>query len=172
MTSYKEGLNHITTFIFDVDGVLTNGDIALYKGEIVRTINSRDGYAIQYAVKMGFDVFIITGGNSEEVKTRLLGVGAKEVVLSVRNKVDEYQKLKNQYHFSDEQVVYMGDDLPDYQVMKLVGVASCPQDAAVEIKNISAYQSPFFGGRHCVRDIIEQTLRVQGKWFSDQAFDW
>jgi len=172
MTSYKEGLNHITTFIFDVDGVLTNGDIALYKGEIVRTINSRDGYAIQYAVKMGFDVFIITGGNSEGVKTRLLGVGAKEVVLNARNKVDEYQKLKSQYHFSDEQVVYMGDDIPDYQVMKLVGVATCPQDAAVEIKNISVYQSPFFGGRHCVRDIIEQTLRVQGKWFTEKAFDW
>ncbi len=172
MTSYKEGLNHITTFIFDVDGVLTNGDIALYKGEIVRTINSRDGYAIQYAVKMGFDIFIITGGNSEEVKTRLLDVGAKEVILNARNKVNEYQKLKNSYNFTDEQVVYMGDDIPDYQVMKLVGVASCPQDSAVEIKSISHYQSPFFGGRHCVRDIIEQTLRVQGKWFTEKAFDW
>lgn len=172
MTSYKEGLNHITTFIFDVDGVLTDGNISLYKDEIVRTINSRDGYAIQYAAKMGYDVFVITGGNSEPVKKRLLNVGAKEVVLNAKNKVTEYELLQRKYKFSDDQVVYMGDDIPDFHVMKRVGVATCPQDAAVEIKAISDYQSPFFGGRHCVRDIIEQTLRVQGKWFSDEAFEW
>lgn len=172
MTSYKEGLNEITTFIFDVDGVLTNGDISLYKDQIVRTINSRDGYAIQYATKMGYQVFIITGGNCDQVKKRLLGVGAKEVILSAKNKVLEYQALKEKYNFKDSNVVYMGDDIPDYQTMKLVGVATCPQDAAVEIKEISHYQSPFNGGRHCVRDIIEQTLRVQGKWFSAQAFEW
>jgi len=172
MTSYKEGLNAITTFIFDVDGVLTNGDIALYKDQIVRTLNSRDGYAIQYANKMGYNIYIITGGRSLEVKTRLLNVGAKEVVLNANNKLEEYNKLKEKYQFTDAQTVYMGDDIPDYQVMKVVGVASCPQDASPEIKAISHYQSPFMGGRHCVRDIIEQTLRVQGKWFSDQAFDW
>tara|TARA_R110002072_G_scaffold67521_3_gene165584 strand:+ start:12274 stop:12792 length:519 start_codon:yes stop_codon:yes gene_type:complete len=172
MTSYKEGLNKITTFIFDVDGVLTNGDIILHKNEIVRTINSRDGYALQYAVKMGFNVFIITGGNSEEVKTRLLTLGVHEVILNAQNKVDEYQILKNKHLFSDEQVVYMGDDIPDYKVMQKVGVSACPQDAAVEIKASSDYQSPFIGGRHCVRDIIEQTLRVQKKWFTEDAFEW
>ncbi|MBL1279359.1 MAG: HAD hydrolase family protein [Fluviicola sp.] len=172
MTSYKEGLNSITTFIFDVDGVLTNGDITLYKDEVVRTINSRDGYAIQYAVKMGFTVLIITGGNSEEVKTRLSNIGVQEVILNAKNKLEEYEILKEKYQFEDKNVVYMGDDIPDYQVMQRVGVSTCPQDAAVEIKALSDYQSPFLGGRHCVRDVIEQTLRVQGKWFSEKAFEW
>ena len=172
MTSYKEGLNKITTFIFDVDGVLTNGDISVYQNENVRSLNSRDGYALQYAAKMGYNVFIITGGDSKEVKKRLLGLGAKEVCLSVRNKMDTYSDLKSIYKFSDDEVMYMGDDIPDYQVMNIVGVAACPQDAAVEIKSISHYQSPFNGGRHCVRDIIEQTLRVQEKWFTEKAFEW
>ena len=172
MTSYKEGLNKITTFIFDVDGVLTNGDVSLYKDEIVRTINSRDGYSLQYAAKMGYNIFIITGGDSKEVKKRLLTAGAKEVCLSVSNKMKTYNDLKSSYNFSDEEVMYMGDDIPDYQVMNIVGVAACPQDAAVEIKSISDYQSPFNGGRHCVRDIIEQTLRVQEKWFTEKAFEW
>lgn len=172
MTSYKEGLNKITTFIFDVDGVLTNGDVSLYTDEIVRTINSRDGYALQYAAKMGYNIFIITGGDSKEVKKRLLVAGAKEVCLSVSNKMNTYNDLKSTYNFSDDEVMYMGDDIPDYQVMNIVGVAACPQDAAVEIKSISDYQSPFNGGRHCVRDIIEQTLRVQEKWFTDKAFEW
>ena len=170
--NYKEGLNRITTFIFDIDGVITNGDILLYNDEIIRTLNSRDGYALQYANKMGYRILIISGGSSEEVKKRLLNVGAKEVVLNSRNKVDDYKALKAKYNLKDEEVMYMGDDIPDYQVMKMVGVSACPQDASVEIKSISDYQSPYNGGRHCVRDIIEQTLRNQGKWFSDQAFKW
>ncbi len=170
--NYKEGLNKITTFIFDVDGVITNGDILLYNDEVIRTLNSRDGYALQYANKMGYRILIITGGSSEEVKKRLLSVGAKEVILNSRNKVDDYKLLQSKYNFKDEEVMYMGDDIPDYQVMKMVGVSACPQDASVEIKRISNYQSPYNGGRHCVRDIIEQTLRNQGKWFSDQAFEW
>jgi len=170
--NYKEGLNKITTFIFDVDGVITNGDILLYNDEVIRTLNSRDGYALQYANKMGYRILIITGGSSEEVKKRLLSVGAKEVILNSRNKVVDYKFLQSKYNFKDEEVMYMGDDIPDYQVMKMVGVSACPQDASVEIKRISNYQSPYNGGRHCVRDIIEQTLRNQGKWFSDQAFEW
>ncbi len=168
--NYKEGLNKITTFIFDVDGVLTNGDVILHNNEVIRTMNSRDGYAIQYAIKKGYRIFIITGGNSEEVKKRLLELGVLEVILKSQTKINDYLDLQKKYKFKNEEVLYMGDDIPDYQVMKLVGVSACPQDAATEIKHISDYQSPFNGGRHCVRDVIEQTLRNQDKWFSESAF--
>ncbi|RYM34882.1 3-deoxy-D-manno-octulosonate 8-phosphate phosphatase [Brumimicrobium glaciale] len=170
--SYKLKLPSINTFIFDVDGVLTDGTVILYKDEVVRTINARDGYALQYASKMGYNIFIITGGDSQAVKDRLINAGAKEVILKASNKVKVYEELKEKYNFKDEEVLYMGDDIPDYNVMRKVGVSTCPQDAAIEIKNISDYQSPLKGGHHCVRDVIEQTLRVQGKWFTDQAHEW
>lgn len=172
MKSYKEKLPSITTFIFDVDGVMTNGDVLLFKDEYVRILSSRDGYALQYANKMGYRILVITGGSSEPLKERLLSLGVQEVVLGSKNKLSVYNELKKKYNFKDEEVVYMGDDIPDYEVMTKVGVATCPQDAAVEIKHISDYQSPFLGGKHCVRDIIEQTLRVQDKWFKEEAHDW
>jgi 3-deoxy-D-manno-octulosonate 8-phosphate phosphatase (KDO 8-P phosphatase) len=172
MISYKEKLNKVTTFMFDVDGVLTNGDVMLLHNDVVRTLNSRDAYALQYAVKMGFNVLIVTGGNSQDVKDRLFALGVQEVHLSSFNKLNVYNEIKERLGLVDEEILYMGDDIPDYQVMQHAGVAACPQDAAVEIKHISDYQSPFNGGRHCVRDIIEQTLRVQEKWFSESAFEW
>lgn len=172
MMTYKERLNKITTFIFDIDGVLTNGDVMIYKDEIVRTLNSRDGFSIQLAEKMGFNVFVISGGSSEPVKIRLENLGVKEVFLRSVNKVNIYESLLEKYNLTDEEILYMGDDLPDYKVMQRVGCATCPQDAAVEIKEISHYQSPFYGGRFAVRDVIEQTLRVQNKWFTEKAFEW
>lgn len=172
MISYKERLNHVTTFMFDIDGVLTNGDIIIFKDEIVRTLNSRDSYALQYASKLGYKIIIITGGNSSEIKERLLGLGVAEVHLSSFNKLNVYNEIKKRHSLKDEEILYMGDDIPDYEVMLQAGVATCPQDAAIEIKTISHYQSPFNGGRHCVRDVIEQTLRVQKKWFTDEAFEW
>ncbi|MFT5778274.1 MAG: 3-deoxy-D-manno-octulosonate 8-phosphate phosphatase (KDO 8-P phosphatase), partial [Crocinitomicaceae bacterium] len=172
MISYKEKLSAITTFIFDVDGVLTNGDVLLFEQEFVRILNSRDAYSIQYAAKKGYNILIITGGSSESLKERLLSVGATEVRLSSRNKLSVYKELKEKYSFTDDQALYMGDDIPDYEVLKVVGVSTCPQDAATEIKQISDYQSPYNGGRHCVRDVIEQTLRVQKKWFTEGALEW
>lgn len=172
MISYKQKLNKVTTFMFDVDGVLTNGDILLINGDVIRTLNSKDGYAIQYATKMGYKIFIVTGGNSIEIKDRLIGLGVNEVHLSSYNKLNVYQDICSRFSLSDEEVLYMGDDIPDYEVMQKAGVAACPQDAAVEIKQLSHYESPFAGGKNCVRDVIEQTLRVQGKWFSDKAFEW
>ncbi len=172
MTSYKERLNTVNTFIFDVDGVLTDGKIILYKGDFMRSLNSKDGYAIQYASKLGYKIFIITGGNSVDVKDALEGLGVKEVHLRSSNKLNVYEELKNKFSLNDSDVLYMGDDIPDYKVMRTVGVATCPQDACVEIKQISHYQSPVLGGNGCVRDVIEQTLRVQGKWFTEQAFEW
>lgn len=172
MISYKEKLAKVTTFIFDVDGVLTTGEVILTDGKVIRTMHSKDGYALQYAIKMGFQILIITGGNSVDVKERLLGLGVNEVFLSSHTKTVTYEKCKEKYGFTDEQVLYMGDDIPDYHVMQQVGVATCPQDAAIEIKNISDYQSPIFGGKGCVRDVIEQTMRVQDKWFTDKSFVW
>ena len=172
MTSYKEKLPNISTFIFDVDGVLTDGQILLMEEDFVRSLNSRDAYAMQYAVKEGYRILIITGGSSTLVEKRLLGLGIQEVRLKSFNKLKVYNDLKAKHGFKDSEVLYMGDDIPDYKVLKTVGVSTCPQDAAVEIKAISDYQSPFDGGKHCVRDVIEQTLRVQGKWFSESAFDW
>lgn len=172
MQSYKEKLPKITTIILDIDGVLTNGEVFVFKNEFVRAINTKDAYAIQYAKRVGLNVLIITGGESQDLKQALEGIGVTEVYLRSSNKIEIYNKAKAKYNFTDAQALYMGDDIPDYPVLNVVGVATCPQDAAVEIKQISHYQSPVLGGNGCVRDVIEQTLRVQGKWFTEQAFEW
>lgn len=172
MVSYKERLKDITSFIFDVDGVLTDGKVLLYHGEILRELYAKDGYAIQYASKMGYGIYIITGGNSLDVKNKLLEIGAKDVFLKSSHKLQVYEELKNKYALTDGEILYMGDDVPDYQVMSKVHIAACPQDAIPEIKEISHYQSPLKGGLGCVRDVIEQTLKVQGKWMTDLAFAW
>lgn len=170
--SYKEKLSEITTFIFDVDGVLTDGNVFLLKNDIVRVLNSRDGYALQHAKKQGFNIFVITGGSSEEVAMRLLDLGVTEVKLKSSNKINVYEALQKKYSFSDAEVLYMGDDIPDYKVLERVGLSTCPQNAAVEIKAICDYQSPYDGGKYCVRDVIEQTLRAQKKWFNSDCFEW
>lgn len=172
MKSYKENLPNITTFIFDVDGVLTDGQVILSNDDYLRALNSRDAYAMQYAIKMDYKIFIVTGGSSKDVESRLLNLGVTAVFLKSANKLNVYNTIKEEYKITDAECLYMGDDIPDYQVMQKVGVATCPQDAAIEIKAISHYQSPFNGGRHAVRDVIEQTLRVQDKWFKAAAFEW
>jgi 3-deoxy-D-manno-octulosonate 8-phosphate phosphatase (KDO 8-P phosphatase) len=172
MISYKEKLKNIKVFMFDVDGVLTDGLVYLMKDEVVRALNAKDGYALQYASKMEYKIFIITGGHSTEVKERLLGLGVTEVHLATHHKLSKYHELKEKYGFTDEQVLYMGDDIPDIPILNLVGLSTCPQDASIDIKAIVNYQSPINGGKGCVRDVIEQTLRVQGNWMSDKAFEW
>ena len=172
MISYKERLSPITTFVFDVDGVLTNGEVMLANGSVIRTLNSKDGYAIQYAIKKGYRVLIITGGNSQDVKDRLEGLGVQKVMLRSSNKLVVYEELKEEFGFTDLQVLYMGDDIPDIPVMRLVGVSTCPQDAAVEVKAMCHYQSPLNGGKACVRDVIEQVMRLHGKWMNEDAYHW
>lgn len=172
MISYKERLNDITTFIFDVDGVLSDGKIYPLGNDLLRSLNTKDGYALQYAAKKGYNIFIITGGNSIAIKNALLHVGVIEVCLGSSNKLAVYERLKSEYKFNDDEVAFMGDDIPDYTVMQRVRMAACPQDAVAEIKHIAHYQSPKFGGEGCVRDLIEQTLRVQDKWFHEEAFHW
>lgn len=163
---FLEQLEKITTFIFDVDGVLTNGDIiASDSGEYLRTFNIKDGYALQLAVKKGFQVAIISGGSGQAMQKRFEGLGITEIFLGTADKVAVYQKLALKYQLEPAQVLYMGDDIPDLKVMQLVGLPTCPADAVPEIKAISNYISPYNGGQTAVRDIIEKVLRVQHQWF-------
>jgi 3-deoxy-D-manno-octulosonate 8-phosphate phosphatase (KDO 8-P phosphatase) len=173
MTNYKELLQHINTFVFDYDGVLTEGLVMLTdKGEPLRTANVRDGYALQLAVKKGYRIAVISGGKSPSMYHRLASLGIKDVFLGVEHKIDIFEKYLEENNIKREEVVYMGDDIPDYHVMKKAGVSACPADAAEEILSISKYISPFKGGKGCVRDIIEQVLKLQKNWMDDDAFKW
>ena len=168
--SYKTYLQNITTFVFDVDGVLTDGTITITtNGEMLRTMHTKDGYAIKAALKAGFNVCIISGGTNEGVRERLKALGVTDIYLGAHHKKDELLEYMDSYNIKQEQILFMGDDLPDYEVMQMVGLACCPQDAVPEIKAISHYISHKDGGKGCVRDIIEQVLKVHGKW--QQHFD-
>jgi 3-deoxy-D-manno-octulosonate 8-phosphate phosphatase (KDO 8-P phosphatase) len=165
MENFKQKLTRIKTLLFDVDGVLTNGQVFLMEsGEFVRNMNSKDGYALQLAVKKGYRIGIITGGNSQIVKKALQGLGIEDVFLSQHDKLQCYKDYINVHDLKEEEILYMGDDLPDYEVMKRVGLAVCPFDSAHEIKDICTYISNRKGGEACVRDIIEQVMRSQGTW--------
>ena len=163
--SYKEIMPQISTFIFDVDGVLTDGKVTIFTdGKLVRTMNVKDGYAMKTAIDNGYRVCIITGGNSEDVKSRLRGLGITDIYLSAHNKTEQLDEYLDIYNINPENVLYMGDDIPDFHVMKLVGLPACPKDAVPEIQKISLYISQKKGGNGCVRDVIEQVLKVQDKW--------
>lgn len=155
----------ISTFIFDVDGVLTDGTVTVFpNGELIRTMNIKDGYALKVAVDMGFRVCIISGGTNPAVKSRLQGLGITDIFLGAHNKIEQFNEYLELYEIDPEEVLYMGDDIPDLPVMKLCGLATCPKDAVQEIRNISSYVSQKNGGKGCVRDVIEQVLKVQDKW--------
>lgn len=163
--SYKEYLNHITTFIFDVDGVLTNGTVLVTtSGELLRSMSIKDGFALKFAVSAGYNVAIISAGTNEGVKLRLEGLGIKDVFLGAHDKVKQFEAYIKANNIKSENILYMGDDVADYPVMKLVGLPSCPQDAIPEVKGIAKYISHKKGGEGAARDVIEQVLKVQGKW--------
>lgn len=173
MTNYKDKLYNIQAFVFDFDGVMTDGSVWMYADkETVRAGNIKDGYAIQYAVKQGYTIALISGATSLSIDNRMQSLGVTHIFTGCANKMDTYKKFLNDNNLSPENVVCMGDDIPDFEIMKHSGVAACPADAAVEIQEISDYISPFPGGRGCVRDIIEQVLRLQGKWFQTGALNW
>lgn len=166
---FLQQLSKINTFIFDIDGVLTNGSIlASDSGEYLRTFNIKDGYALQLAVKRGYHVCVVSGGQGLSMQRRFEGLGLKDIFLGVSDKVAVYQNLLDKYALGHNQILYMGDDIPDLTVMKLVGLPTCPADAAEEIKAISTYISPVEGGRGAARDIIQKVLRSQGKWYDEQ----
>lgn len=163
--SYKEILKDITTFIFDVDGVLTDGSISITtEGEMYRTMHTKDGYALKTALEQGFNVCVISGGTNEGVRLRLRGLGLTDIYLGAHNKTETLEEYMNTSKINYEHVLYMGDDIPDLYVMQEIGLPTCPQDAVPEIKAISKYVSHKKGGEGCVRDVIEQVLKVQGKW--------
>ena len=163
--SYKEIMNDITTFIFDVDGVLTDGTVHVSQtGEMLREMNIRDGFAMKAAIESGYNVCIISGGSNEGVRIRLRNLGITDIHLGSPDKVETFKEYIDIYNIKPEQVLYMGDDIPDYHVMKLVGLPTCPQDASPEIKEISNYISHKNGGKGAVRDVIEQVMKVQEKW--------
>lgn len=165
MKSYKEIMNDITTFVFDVDGVLTDGMVHVSQdGEILRNMNIRDGFAIKSALESGYNVCIISGGKNEGVRTRLRNLGVTDIYLGSPDKVETFKEYTDIYGIDPSQILYMGDDIPDYHVMKLVGLPTCPQDASPEIKAISKYISHVNGGKGAGRDVIEQVMKVQGKW--------
>lgn len=168
--NFKEILNQITTFIFDFDGVLTNSTILLFEdGELVRNMSVRDGFAIKTAVENGYRVAVISGGTSNAVRSRLNMLGVTDVYLRIHNKMDTFHEYCDMYQLNPQEILYMGDDLPDLDVMKIVGLSTAPQDADSEVLKIAKYISHKKGGEGCVRDVIEQVLRVQGKWQIENA---
>ncbi|MFZ7116470.1 MAG: KdsC family phosphatase [Bacteroidota bacterium] len=164
MKNFKETLHPIRCFVFDVDGVLTDNRIVVMPNELHRIMNIRDGFALKEAVDSGYHVIIISGGKSESVRTRLANLGIKDIYLGVKDKTVQLDEVKKLYGLKTEEILYMGDDIPDYFVMQQVGVPTCPGDAVHEIRELSIYISPFNGGEGCVRDVIEQTLKLHGKW--------
>ena len=163
--SYKEIMNTIDTFIFDVDGVLTDSSVHVSQnGEMLRIMNIRDGFAMKAAIESGYNVCIISGGNNEGVRIRLRNLGITDIHLASPNKVETFKEYTELYNIKPENVLYMGDDIPDYHVMQLVGLPTCPQDAVAEIKAISKYISHKNGGKGAVREAIEQVMKVQGNW--------
>jgi 3-deoxy-D-manno-octulosonate 8-phosphate phosphatase (KDO 8-P phosphatase) len=173
MTNFKEGLRAVKAFVFDVDGVLSSPQVLLHpSGDLMRTMNTKDGYALQYAVKRGYPIAIITGGNTESVALRFKGLGITDIYLGSSYKLEDLKDFLYKYDLKPEDVLYMGDDLPDYEVMTKVGVPCCPSDAVEEIKSVAHYISPFAGGKGCARDVIEQVLRLHGRWMDDESFSW
>ena len=167
-------LKKISALAFDVDGVLsTNNVLLLEGGQPCRTANIKDGYALQLAVKCGLEVAIITGGKSPSVRTRYEGLGIQNIFMGTSVKIKKYEKWLASKSLQHDEVLYMGDDIPDYEVMQRCGLPCCPADAGADIKAIARYISPYDGGRGCVRDVIEQVLRAQGHWMtSAKAFGW
>jgi 3-deoxy-D-manno-octulosonate 8-phosphate phosphatase (KDO 8-P phosphatase) len=165
MKNYKLLLPQIKTFIFDVDGVLTDGKVLINsEGELLRSFDTKDGYSIQCALQKGFKIAIISGGRNEAVRKRFKELGVVDVYLGAHYKLDAYQDLIDNYNLNSEEILYIGDDVPDIPVMEKVGLGCCPSDAVSDVKAMANYVSHKKGGQGCVRELIEQVLRVQGKW--------
>lgn len=167
-------LQKIKALAFDVDGVLSLQTVSMQPdGMPQRTVNIKDGYALQLAVKSGLKVAIITGAKVASVRKRYEGLGIPDVYIGCSRKIETYQQFLDKYGLKDEEVLYMGDDIPDYEILKCCGLPCCPADAAMEIRSLCTYVSPISGGYGCVRDVIEKVLSAQGKWMAgEHAFAW
>jgi len=171
--NFKQDLMNVKAFAFDVDGVFTNGTVFLHPaGEFLRMMNIKDGYAVQYCIKKGYPVAVITGGNSDIIKKRFEYLGVTDIYMKSSDKYQDYEDFRMKYGFEHKNILYMGDDIPDYEIMRKAGVPTCPADAVEEIKEISKYISDKNGGQGCVRDVIEQVLRLHNNWMIEGAFIW
>ena len=173
MSSINYDLGKIKCFIFDVDGVLSTDIVPLSsEGDPMRTVNIKDGFALNLACKKGYGIAIITGGDTEAVRVRFARLGIKHIYMKSSVKINDFNHFIQQTGYKPEEIMYAGDDLPDYQVMKQVGLSVAPADAAPEIKQIAQYISHKKGGEGVGRDVIEQVLKAQGNWMCDEAFGW
>ncbi len=166
MENFKENLKNIKALVFDVDGVCSSNFVVDTNGDLMRSMNAKDGFAIKTASDRGMITCIITGGTDESVKKRFERIGVKNIYLASKNKVDDLNDFCKKFNLQYSEILYMGDDIPDHAVLSKVGIATCPADAVPEIQAISHYISDKKGGEGCVRDVIEQVMRMQGKWFS------
>ncbi len=163
----------LTTFMMDLDGVLTDGyDYCTDEGEVLRGLHVRDGFALQYALRMGYNVCVLSGSKSSGVRARLERLGVTDVYMGVPFKMDVFLQYKTQKSLRGEEIVYIGNDMPDLDVMKQVGLAVAPCDAANDILQVAHYITNVGGGRGCVREIIENVLKLQEKWYTPQTFSW
>lgn len=167
-------LKEVRAVIFDIDGVLSANTITLHpEGEPMRTVNIKDGYAMQLAVKQGLRIAIMTGADVKSIRMRYEKLGVKDIFTGCSVKIQVYEKFLADNALSDEEVIFVGDDIPDYEVMSRCGCPCCPADACPDIKRVSRYVSNQNGGYGVGRDILEQVLRAQGKWLADKkAFGW
>ena len=168
MGNFKEDIARVEAFIFDVDGVFTDGGITpIHNDDFIRRYNAKDGYAMAYAIRMGYKICIISGGRGELLRMRMQKLGVTRIYLDCMDKLTAMHEFLGEFGIDPANAVFMGDDIPDLECMRAVGVPVCPADAASEAIEASRYVSEYGGGRGCVRDIIEQVLRAQGKWALD-----
>ncbi len=166
-------LKNIKAFVFDVDGVMTDGSvIATEDGFFLRNFNIKDGFAIQHAVKNNYPIAIISGGKSAGLIKRFEILGVKHIYTGQEHKEQAFFEFLNLYDLKQEEVLYMGDDMPDLPLLNIVGIAACPNDAAIDVQKIAHYVSPLAGGKGCVRDVIEKTMKVQETWWGDETHKW
>ena len=173
MSTINYDLTRIRALAFDVDGVLSADVMPLHpNGEPMRTVNVKDGYALQLAVKQGLHIAIITGGKTEAVHKRFTTLGIRDIYMGSSVKVHDYHDFRDKHGLKDEEILYMGDDIPDIEIMRVCGLPCCPKDAIPDVKAISRYISHRDGGAGCGRDVLEQVMKAQGKWMVGDAFGW
>jgi 3-deoxy-D-manno-octulosonate 8-phosphate phosphatase (KDO 8-P phosphatase) len=173
MTNLIPVFKNIKAFAFDIDGVLTQGDVLVNEeGQMLRSVNIKDGYALQHAVKQGYAIAIISGGKSEGMRKRFEGLGVAHIYLGQEHKEAAFADFLAKANLTANDVAYMGDDMPDIPLLKQVGLSCCPKDSAVDVKEICTYISPYNGGEACVRELIERTMKIQNTWFNEDSHSW
>jgi 3-deoxy-D-manno-octulosonate 8-phosphate phosphatase (KDO 8-P phosphatase) len=173
MTNLIPQMKEIKAFAFDIDGVLTKGDVLVNEeGQMLRSVNIKDGYALQHAVKQGYPIAIISGGKSEGMRKRFEGLGLRHIYLGQDHKEAAFADFLSKVNLQPQQVAYMGDDMPDLPLIQQVGLGCCPKDAAIDIKDIAQYISPNNGGEACVRELIERVMKIQNTWFNEDSHRW